>query len=297
MPKTPHKEKILAAIANPKCKGDVSILEATLKAYEEWISKLNSISSKGKQKVLEMTNALNEYKDYLEVDLIAKQGTPFIKRQKGQLKLDNSVIEEFLIRLVDPSILDGLPTGLELEVGPQHAFMSLSFRPVSIAALNDKPSVVMKLKDQDFTIGKTIYYKFSPNANFKEAKTDKGKLFLSVLAAECKINLDKTMFQEAAGTATRLKQGCPNSKYYVLVEYLDMTPEDCRLTDIDNVFLLRHVKRLPFEKRAVYKEVRDQHKDFPIDGEVVYKFVEEMKAFAGSVWFDPDEILSRGSFI
>lgn len=297
MPKTSHKEKLLAAIANPKCKGDVPILEAALKAYEEWINKLNSLTSKGKQKVLEMTNILNEYKDYLEVELIAKQGTPFIKRQKGQLKLDNSVIEEFLIGLVDPLILDGLPTGFELEVGPQTAFMSLSFRPVSISALNDKPDVVVKLKDQDFTIGKTIYYKFSPNANFEETKTDKGSLFLSVLAAECKVNLDKTMFQEAAGTATRLKQGCPNSKYYVLVEYLDMIPEDCRLTDIDNVFLLRHAKRLPFEKRAVYEEIRDQHKDFPIDGEIVYKFVEKMKAFVGSVWFHPDEALSRGSFI
>ncbi len=258
---------------------------------------MNSLTSRGKQKVLEMTNVLNEYKDYLEVELIAKRGTPFIKRQKGQLKLDNSVVEEFLIRLVDPSILDGLPTGFQLEVGPQTAFMSLSFRPVSMSALNDKPDVVVKLKDQDFTIGKTIYYKFSPDADFEDAKTDKGSLFLSVLAAECKVNLDKTMFQEAAGTATRLKQGCPNSKYYVLAEYLDMTPEDCRLTDIDNVFLLRHAKRLPFEKRAVYEEVRCKHRHFPIDGEIVYKFVEEMKAFAGSVWYDPDEVLSRGTFI
>lgn len=105
---------------------------------------MNSLTSRGKQKVLEMTNVLNEYKDYLEVELIAKRGTPFIKRQKGQLKLDNSVVEEFLIRLVDPSILDGLPTGFQLEVGPQTAFMSLSFRPVSMSALNDKPDVVVK---------------------------------------------------------------------------------------------------------------------------------------------------------
>lgn len=297
MPKTPHKEKLLAAIANPKCKGDVPILNTAFEAYEQWIEKLNALTSIGKQKVLEMTRLLNEYKDFLEVDLIAKRGTPFIKRQKGQLKLDNSVVEEFLIRLVDPSILDGLPTGFELEVGPQNAFMSLAFRPVSMAALNDKPDIVVKLKDQDFAIGKTIYYKFSPDASFKESKTDKGSLFLAVLAAECKVNLDKTMFQEAAGTASRLKQGCPNSKYFVLIEYLDMIPEDCRLTDIDNVFLLRHTKRLPFEKRAIYEEVRAQHQDFPIDGEIVYKFVEEMKAFVGSVWYDPDEALSRGSFI
>ena len=296
MVKTPHKEKLVAAIANPKCKDDIDILQATSKAYQQWISKLDSLTSKGKQKVLEMTNLLNNYKDYLEVELISKRGSPFIKRQKGQLKLDNSIIEEFLIRLVDPSILKGLPTGFQLEVGPQTAFMSLSFRPINVSALNEKPDVIMKLKDQDFTIGKTIYYKFSPDNNFEDRKTDKGSLFLAVMAAECKVNLDKTMFQEAAGTATRLKQGCPNSRYYLLVEYLDMTPEDCRLTDIDNVFLLRHAKRLPFEKRDVCKEVSDQHKNFPIDGEVVFRFVEEMKTFLGSAWYNPDQALSRGSF-
>jgi len=297
MTNTSHKEKLLAAIENPKCKDDVEILKEGLNAYNKWIINLDALKSTGKQKILEMTNLLNKYKDYLEVDLIAKKCSPFIKRQKGQLKLDNSVIEEFLTRLIDPSIIKGLPTDFHLEVGPQTAFMSLSFRPMNMNSLNEKPDVVMKLKDQDFTIGKTIYYKFSPDANFGVTKTGKGSLFLAVLAAECKVNLDKTMFQEAAGTATRLKQGCPNSRYYVLAEYLDMIPEDCRLTDIDNVFLLRHVRRLPFEKRDVYEEVRDQHRDFPIDGELVYRFVEEIQSFLGSAWYDPDAALSRGSFI
>jgi hypothetical protein len=297
MIKTPHREKLLAAISNPKCKDDVDILKTAFEAYEQWIAKLDSLTSTGKQKVLHMTKLLNEYKDYLEVELIAKQCSPFIKRQKGQLKLDNSVIEEFLIRLVDPSIFNGIPKDFQLEVGPQTAFLSLSFRPVSMSTLNGKPDVVIKLKDQDFTVGKTMHYKFSPDASFEDAKTTQGSLFLAVLAAECKVNLDKTMFQEAAGTATRLKQGCPNSRYYVLVEYLDMTPEDCRLTDIDNVFILRHARRLPFEKRDIFEEVRDQHKNFPIDGEIVFRFVEEMKAFLGSVWYNPGEALSRGSFI
>ncbi|MBI1877532.1 MAG: Bpu10I family restriction endonuclease, partial [Chloroflexi bacterium] len=70
-----------------------------------------------------------------------------------------------------------------------------------------------------------------------------------------------------------------------------------RLTDIDNVFLLRHVKRLPFQKRDSYEEVKNQHKNFPIDSEVVYKFVQEMQAFINAVWYDPDEALRRGSFV
>ncbi len=297
MQKTPHKEKLLAALDNPKCQDDISVLNEALKAYKSWVDKLTALKTSGKARVLEMTKSLNDYKDYLETDLIAEKGTPFLRRQKGQLKLDNSVLEEFLIHLVDPSVINGLPTGLELEVGPQTAFMSLSFRPSRLSSLGDKPEVVVKLKDQDFTIGKTVYYKFSPDQEFKTSKTNEGNLFLAVLAAECKVNLDKTMFQEASGTSTRLKQGCPNAKYFVLAEFLDMEPEDCRLTDIDNVFLLRHARRLPFEKRNVLAEVKKQHREHPIDGELIYKLVEQMEYFLGTAWYDPDSALQRGSFI
>ena len=104
------------------------------------------------------------------------------------------------------------------------------------------------------------------------------------------------MFQECAGTASRLKQGCPLSKYYALVEYLDMKPEDVRLTDIDNVFLLRKAKRLPFEKRSIFEEVRDQHKDCPISFDVMKMFVTEMQEFISATWYDPEQALKRGSF-
>lgn len=83
MRKTPHKEKLLAAIANPKSKQDLPLLNEALSAYEKWANKINSLTSNGKQKVQEMTDLLNEYKDYLEVELIARRGSPFIKRQKG----------------------------------------------------------------------------------------------------------------------------------------------------------------------------------------------------------------------
>lgn len=296
MPRTPHKDKLLAAIGNSKSSNDVPLLREAFEAYETWIRRLDSVETMGKQKVLDLTRLLNEYKDLLEVELIARRGSPFLKRQKGQLKLDNSVMEEFLHRLVDPSILDGLPD-FELEVGPRNAFMTLSFRPASIASLNEKPDVVLKSKDQDFTIGKTLYYKFSTDSIFAVPQTAEGELFLAVLSAEVKVNLDKTMFQECCGTASRLKRGCPSAKYYVLVEFLDMEAEDSRLTDVDNVFLLRHAKRLPSNKRSVYEEVRDQHRDFPIDGEVVYRFVQEIQGFIEAVWHDPAAALRRGSFV
>src|SRR3990172_11845550 len=110
MASTPHKEKLSAAIANPKCDAnDVALLKEALAAYEDWALKLSKLTSTSKDRIREMTGLLNEYKDFLEVDLIAKRGPALIKRQKCQLKLDNSVIEEFLVELVQPAVLQGLP--------------------------------------------------------------------------------------------------------------------------------------------------------------------------------------------
>ncbi len=296
MPKTPHKDKLLAAIENPKCQADVLLLKEALQAYQIWVANLNSLQNKGKERVFEMVKLLNEYKDFVEVDLIATKGTDFIKRQKGQLKLDNSILEEFLIYLLSPDILDNLPK-YNLETGTQTAFMSLSFMPNNVNELGNKPNVIIKTKDQDFTIGKTVHYKFSSDSSFDKTKTTEGNLFLAVFATECKINYDKTMFQECAATAQRLKQGCPIAKYFALVEYLDMTPEDCRLTEIDNVFLIRHAKRLPFEKRNNLEEVRKQHQNFPISNEVIWNYVQEIQLFINAVWYDPEQALKRGSFI
>jgi hypothetical protein len=130
---TPHKDKLIAAIKNPKAKADKSILEEAYNQYQTWSEKLTKLTSTGDKRVEEMTSLLNGYKDFIEVDLIAKKGSPFIKRQKGQLKLDNSIIEEFLIHLVHDDILKDLPKGIE--TGSQTAFMSLSFRPSKIEAV------------------------------------------------------------------------------------------------------------------------------------------------------------------
>ncbi|OQX03163.1 MAG: hypothetical protein BWK80_56235, partial [Desulfobacteraceae bacterium IS3] len=78
---------------------------------------------------------------------------------------------------------------------------------------------------------------------------------------------------------------------------LDLEPEDCRLTAIDNVFLLRHAKRLSFEKRSSYEAVRKQHEEKPIDAEVIWMFVERIQRFIESVWYNSSAALTRGAFI
>jgi len=294
--RTPHLEKIKAALSNPLSLEDQDVLNEILKSYYSWIKSMEELKSEGSERIKDMVRLLNNYKDMVEVALIMERGSNFLKRQKGQLKLDNSILEEFLIRLMSEEILPELK-GVEFVTGPQQAFMSLAFLPRDFMELSEKPAVKLKTKDQDFTLGKEIYYKFSSKPDFAKNVTSEGKLILAVLAAECKINLDKTMFQEASGTAARLKQGVPYAKYYILVEFLDMQPEDTRLTDIDNVFLLRHAKRLPFEKRSNLEALRKQRLDNPIDSMVIEMFLNELRAFLQVKWYDPESALKRGSFI
>ncbi len=296
MARTPHLDKLNAALVNPKCAKDKRLIREAIQLYKGWMTYLDGLTSQGKTRVEEIVKLLNWYKDQFEVELVMKRGSDFLRRQKGQLKLDNSILEEFLIHLTHPDVIPALQ-GLEFVTGSQNAFMSLSFRPRNFQNLCPRPEIVLKTKDQDFVLGARIHFKFSTSSEFGLEETTSGIVVLAVLAAECKVNLDKTMFQEAAGTATRLKQGCPVARYFLLAEYLDMQPEDCRLTDIDNVFLLRRAKRLPFEKRNVAGEVERQHKEFPIDAEVVWRFVQEIQAFVDAAWYDPDEALRRGSFI
>lgn len=87
-----HKQKIISAINNPKFVKDLDVLKEVLNCYEEYIKQISELKSKKNEKILDMTKYLNEYKDYLEIELIAKKGSSLLNRQNGQLKLYSSVI-------------------------------------------------------------------------------------------------------------------------------------------------------------------------------------------------------------
>jgi len=65
-----------------------------------------SLSNKRKASLFMVPPKSVTIRYFLEVDMIGKRGSGFMKRQKGQLKLDNSVLEEFMIYLVDNGIIN-----------------------------------------------------------------------------------------------------------------------------------------------------------------------------------------------
>ena len=93
-----HGEKIVAAMESTKIPAmDIPRLKNALVKYDEWVKDLNNASGNTLDElVTNMVKLLNDYKFYVDVDLIFDSTEDFLYRQKGQLKLDNTVIEEFM---------------------------------------------------------------------------------------------------------------------------------------------------------------------------------------------------------
>ena len=93
-----HGEKIVSAINSDKLpESDKNRLEQALEVYDRWVEDLNTVDGDTTDDIIsQMVELLNTYKLYIDVNLIFDSPEDFLYRQKGQLKLDNTVIEEFL---------------------------------------------------------------------------------------------------------------------------------------------------------------------------------------------------------
>lgn len=252
----PHLEKLNATIGNEKIPaGDRDRIEAAIVRYDQWMSDMDIIIEKagkfkdiesGSKFISEMTALLRAYKFYIDMELIFDSPDDFLYRQKGQLKIDNSIIEEFFPRLV----FCFLPEEIESKVvlGPHGCFSSMFFTG-NLGQISQNVQLQIRTKDQDFTIGREVNLRASFDANF--ANSIEEKTYLAYVASEMKTNLDKTMFQEACATAHDVKTAVAGAKYYLICEWLDMTPISTAGTDIDEVLILRG-KRLSSNIRQYY---------------------------------------------
>ncbi|MGC9505765.1 Bpu10I family restriction endonuclease, partial [Baaleninema sp.] len=71
-------------------------------------------------------------------------------------------------------------------------------------------------------------------------------------------NLDKTMFQEACATASDVRRAVSGAKYFLLCEWLDMTPLSTVPTDIEEVLILRKAKRLGSHRRKLFSSAKQR---------------------------------------
>lgn len=244
---TPHLDKLNAALENDKLPAsEKPRLQQAIQRYNQWISYISNIDNNSASLIPDLIQLFNDYKFYIDFDLIFCSPDDFLYRQKGQLKLDNTVIEEFLPHLVSkkfPSLNNSIV------FGPRKCFSAMYFK----STLNDSKKgggVEIRTKDQDFAIAKKLFIRTSHNDAFNEYETKDA--YLGYVTSECKTNLDKTMFQEANATAHDVKTAIPGSKYFLLCEWLDMTPVSTAPTDIDEVLILRKAKRISSNIRKNY---------------------------------------------
>lgn len=301
---TPHYDKLKELLDNQKLPpSDVERVNLAVERYKAWIRAMEDLRSEGDERIRDLVARLNEYKRFVEVDVIWDSDNDFLYRQRGQLKLDSSITEEFLPWLVDPRIISSLE-GKIYSVGPRKTFSAVYFS-ASLAVPARGAGLEVRTKDHDFTVGRSVYLQASFSKGFPPEDTVVRDVYLAFLAAECKTNLDKTMFQEAVATAHDLKVAIQGARYYLLCEWLDMSPISTATTDIDEVIILRG-KRIPSTRRERHatsegrKADRDWYLDYlqqnPVRPERVVRFVEHMRTMFDLVNPDERDVLEKGYF-
>ena len=97
---TPHLDKLVALSRNRRLPDtDRSRIEGALERYNEWTGQLLATQVARKETIQQLVDATNRYKEFIELEFIFDSDADFLYRQKGQLKLDNSILEEFLPHL------------------------------------------------------------------------------------------------------------------------------------------------------------------------------------------------------
>jgi hypothetical protein len=244
--KTPHKKKLLALFSNPKLPlSDRDKKQSVFRRYGKWITVLRDKSLSPEEYLSALVKATNQYKNFMELEFIFGSDNDFLYRQKGQLKLDNSILEECLPYIVDERLVPGAFTKDNYFVGDETSYAGLRFGPWTATNTDDR--IYIKGKNQDFAVGKKI------NVTIQDGPyIDQRDLNVAYFVCEIKTNIDKTMMQEASATARELKSNVQNSKYFIVGEWLDMPPFDSSTTSIDKVVVLRKAKRLNSNKRSVF---------------------------------------------
>lgn len=302
-----HGEKIISATTSKKMPlKDVPRLKEALKRYDNWIKQLKNIENETLDGlIVKMVNCLNEYKNYIDIDLIFDSEEDFLYRQKGQLKLDNTVLEEFMPIFVRKCIIKAQGK-CDIKISTQTPTFSSVYFASSLNSPDIGGGINIKTKDQDFSISRKLYLQASYNPEFNPLETVRLETHLGYVLAEMKTNLDKTMFQEASATAHDIKQAVTGAKYYLLCDFLDMTPISTATTDIDEILIVRKAKRINSNIRKEFSTKNGRKKwrewyvkylfDNPYSPELFKRFINHIISQMNNEKLIEENVLETGYF-
>ncbi len=274
-----HGNNIDRKLKAEKVEENIKLLREIKERYDNWKGDNESIIGTSKENVFKRVELLNEYKDFIDQSKFKKErGNTY--GFTSQSKLHSTVIEEFLYYL-----FEGMPilSGKKMALGPGKAYVDMSFSPKNIDEWEKNPGVDIKVKDQDFAIGKEIFCIFSSDGEMHD--TVQKNILVPIVAIECKTYLDKTMLDGAAYAAERLKRGNPYSLYIVVTETnaLDKSVNP-KHTQIDEIFVLRRQKS-------------GQKPPNQIDAQLVWELFNLVKDHLEKEWWNPEKATERGRLI
>lgn len=174
---------------------------------------------------IKMVKSFQEYKDTAYIINKVGNGQYFT----AQSKYEPTILEEFMGFLLSPLIRDLQ----NIKCGPVRAYSEMSI-DVSIDSNNSAIThLEQNTKNQDFS----LYTE-------KEISSDGLILQIPLISIECKTYIDKSMLEGSINTATRIKNGNPRSKFYVVSETWNLSEnENVNPNKIDNLFVLRKCNR------------------------------------------------------
>jgi hypothetical protein len=304
--KPAHGQKVEKLLANRKLPpADKARVQAAKGRYLAWVKAMDELTLEGDALLEKLVELLNEYKRQIEVELIYDSPQDFVYRQSGQLKVGNSILEEFLPRLADTRLVPGLGLLPSYKVGPQKAFAAFTIIGNVHTSLDG--SIFIKEKNQDYAITKKLYIRASTSPGFEAGTTVDAAMTVAYFAAECKTNLDKTMFNEGLEASRALKQAVASARYLLICEWLDMKPIDTKLTSIDEAIILRRCKRLGSDFRDQLDSVEGRKRarpefvkyydEHPLSLEAFKRILIHLnQVFPPVIELDETTVLERGYF-
>ena len=105
----PHGKALKALSRNPKLPDeDQPRVDHALTMYDQWIDNLQNAEGDGDALLQDLLEKTNAYKKFIEYDLIFCSEKDFLYRSSGQLKIVNTILEEFVPFIVDKRLVPGI---------------------------------------------------------------------------------------------------------------------------------------------------------------------------------------------
>ena len=182
-----------------------------------------------------MTDAWNKYLSFVRDNN---------KVFSSQSKFESTILEESIFRIFHKYMTDTIKTG------SIKAYSNMFFAPTDFKDFQKDTKFKFNIKDQDFAIYKEVVI---------EIDKHKEKVFVPIVAIECKTYLDKTMLEGSVATAEKIKNGNPYCKFYIVTESYEVsTNVDIKSTRIDQIYVLSKLKKRNCNNIAIKQDVLER---------------------------------------